>query len=238
MTAEQDIDYDALAQEAMRGVVRAVLTRVQKSGLPGNHHFYIAFDTRHPGVVLSKRLKAKYAEEMTIVLQHRFWELIVTDPRFEVKLTFDGIPERLVIPFAAIKVFFDPSVPYGLQFDEAGATRNGSGSVVGLNEDSGIGGQISGVPGMSRASQRPPAGDRKRPMRRTRSEKDDDGASLGEELAENTSGRRIEPLQLPQGALVPVPTETESDTDIAASTEQEDQGQDNVISLDRFRKKP
>ncbi|HWV81914.1 MAG TPA: ClpXP protease specificity-enhancing factor SspB [Hyphomicrobiaceae bacterium] len=239
MTAEQDIDYDALAQEAMRGVVRAVLTRVQKSGLPGNHHFYIAFDTRHPGVVLSKRLKAKYAEEMTIVLQHRFWELIVTDARFEVKLTFDGIPERLVIPFAAIKVFFDPSVPYGLQFDEAGAARSGSGSVVGLNEDTGIGGQISGIPGIARASQRPSVGDRKRPVRRTRSEKDDDGASLGEEIAESPTGHRIEPTQRPQAALIPVPTGTEGEMDITTSTEQQDQGgQDNVISLDRFRKKP
>ena len=71
--------------------------------------------------MLSKRLKEKYPEEMTVVLQHRFWDLIVTDERFEVKLTFDGIPERLVIPFAAIKVFFDPSVPYGLQFEEADA---------------------------------------------------------------------------------------------------------------------
>lgn len=238
MTAEQDIDYDALAQEAMRGVVRAVLSRIQKSGLPGNHHFYIAFDTRHPGVVLSKRLKAKYAEEMTIVLQHRFWELIVTDARFEVKLTFDGIPERLVIPFAAIKVFFDPSVPYGLQFDEAGATRNGSGSVVGLNEDASIGGQISGVPGMARTSNRPMAGDRKRPVRRTRSDKDDDSGALGEEIAESTPGRRIEPAQRPQAALVPVATGTEGETDIAASGEQQDQGQDNVVSLDRFRKKP
>jgi hypothetical protein len=238
MTAEQDIDYDALAQEAMRGVVRAVLTRVQKSGLPGNHHFYIAFDTRHPGVVLSKRLKAKYAEEMTIVLQHRFWELIVTDVRFEVKLTFDGIPERLVIPFAAVKVFFDPSVPYGLQFDEAGATRNGSGSVVGLNEDTGISGQISGVPGLARSSNRPTAGDRKRPLRRTRTDKDDDSSVLGEDLGEGTPGRRIEPAQRPQAALVPVATGTEGETDIATTGEQQDQSQDNVVSLDRFRKKP
>lgn len=240
MTAEQDIDYDALAQEAMRGVVRAVLTRVQKSGLPGNHHFYIAFDTRHSGVVLSKRLKAKYAEEMTIVLQHRFWELIVSDVRFEVKLTFDGIPERLVIPFAAIKVFFDPSVPYGLQFDEAGAARSGSGSVVGLNEDTGIGGQISGVPGLARASNRPVAGagDRKRPVRRSRSEKDDDAASLGEEIAEN-AGRRLDPGQRPQAALVPMPAAAEDQADITSSPEQQDEGgQDNVISLDRFRKKP
>ena len=118
MTAEREIDYEALAQSAMRGIVRTVLTRVAKSGLPGEHHFYIAFKTGAPGVVLSKRLKERYPEEMTVVLQHRFWDLLVNDVRFEVKLTFDSIPERLVVPFAAIKVFFDPSVPYGLQFDE------------------------------------------------------------------------------------------------------------------------
>ena len=118
MTAERDIDYETLAQNAMRGVVRTVLTRVAKSGLPGEHHFYIAFKTDAPGVSLSKRLKQKYPEEMTVVLQHRFWDLIVSEDRFEVKLTFDGIAERLQVPFAAIKVFFDPSVPYGLQFEE------------------------------------------------------------------------------------------------------------------------
>ena len=94
----------------MRGVIRTVLARIAKSGLPGDHHFYISFDTQSPGVLLSKRLKDKYPEEMTIVLQHRFWDLIVNEDRFEVKLTFDGIPERLVVPFAALKVFFDPSV--------------------------------------------------------------------------------------------------------------------------------
>jgi len=111
------IDYESLAQDAMRGVVRSVLARTAKNGLPGDHHFYISFDTQAPGVGLSKRLKEKYPEEMTIVLQHRFWDLSVSEDRFEVKLTFDGIPERLVIPFAALKVFFDPSVRYGLQFE-------------------------------------------------------------------------------------------------------------------------
>src|SRR6188474_374315 len=118
MAAEPTIDYEALAQDAMRGVVRTVLTQAAKQGLPGDHHFYVSFDTGASGVVLSKRLKEKYPSEMTIVLQHRFWDLIVSDERFEVKLTFDGIPERLVVPFAAIKVFIDPSVRYGLQFDE------------------------------------------------------------------------------------------------------------------------
>jgi hypothetical protein len=118
MAAEPTIDYEALAQDAMRGVVRTVLTQAAKQGLPGDHHFYVSFDTGASGVVLSKRLKDKYPSEMTIVLQHRFWDLSVSDDGFEVKLTFDGIPERLVVPFAAIRVFFDPSVRYGLQFED------------------------------------------------------------------------------------------------------------------------
>lgn len=119
MTAGRYIDYEALAQEAMRGIIRAVLSQIAKSGLFGDHHFFIAFNTQAPGVALSKRLREKYPAEMTIVLQHRFWDLEVGDDRFEVKLTFDGIPERLSIPFKAVKVFYDPSVPYGLQFEEA-----------------------------------------------------------------------------------------------------------------------
>ncbi len=118
MTSESMIDYEALAQDAMRSVVRAVLTRTAATGLPGDHHFYISFDTQAAGASISKRLKEKYASEMTIVLQHRFWDLQVYEDRFEVKLTFDGIPERLVVPFSAIKVFFDPSVRYGLQFED------------------------------------------------------------------------------------------------------------------------
>lgn len=120
--ADKVIDYDSLAQEALRGVVRAVLEKVLREGIQGDHHFYIAFDTRANGVVLSKRLREQYPEEMTVVLQHRFWDLKVEADRFEVKLTFDSIPELLGIPYAAIKVFFDPSVPYGLQFEASGAT--------------------------------------------------------------------------------------------------------------------
>jgi hypothetical protein len=129
------IDYEKLQQEAMRGVVRAVLQRVGKTGLPGEHHFYISFLTLAPGVILSKRLKEKYPTEMTIVLQHRFWDLIVSNDRFEVKLTFDGIPERLVVPFAAIKVFIDPSVRYGLQFDEEASDRQLAAASHTLNAD-------------------------------------------------------------------------------------------------------
>ncbi|MEL6373905.1 MAG: ClpXP protease specificity-enhancing factor SspB [Pseudomonadota bacterium] len=131
------IDYDRLAQDAMRGVVHAVLKRVVKDGLPGAHHFYVAFNTTFPGVNISRRLLAKFPDEMTIVLQHRFWDLLVSDDRFEVKLTFDGIPERLVVPFAAVKVFFDPSVPYGLQFEESELTQTGEGE--GFQFDAGAG---------------------------------------------------------------------------------------------------
>jgi len=117
MTGKRHIDYEALTQDALRDVVRAVLQRVATSGLPGEHYFYISFATRAPGVAISKRLKEKYPAEMTIVLQHQFWQLLVNDERFEVTLSFDNVPERLMVPLSAVRVFFDPSVPYGLQFE-------------------------------------------------------------------------------------------------------------------------
>jgi uncharacterized protein len=116
------IRYDILAQEALRGVVRQVLADSAKNGLPGDHHFYISFKTRAEGVRLSPRMLAQYPEEMTVVLQHQFWDLAVTETGFEVGLAFGGIPERLVVPFAAVKGFFDPSVQFGLQFEEIAET--------------------------------------------------------------------------------------------------------------------
>jgi uncharacterized protein len=112
------IRYDLLTQQALRGVVRSVLTDTAKKGLPGDHHFYISFDTRADGVRLSDRLRAQYPDEMTIILQHQFWDLKVGDEGFEVGLSFGGIPERLSVPFDAINGFFDPSVQFGLQFEE------------------------------------------------------------------------------------------------------------------------
>jgi uncharacterized protein len=109
--------YDQLAQHALRGVVREALRRVEKSGLPGEHHFYIAFNTQYPGVDIGARMSQRYPREMTIVLQHQYENLIVRDDRFEVQLSFDNIPERLVIPFNAVKGFLDPSVQFGLQFE-------------------------------------------------------------------------------------------------------------------------
>jgi len=111
--------YDLLTQQALRGVVRNVLTDVaKKKVLPGDHHFYISFDTQAEGVRMSDRLRMQYPEQMTIILQHQFWDLAVSERGFEVGLSFGGIPEKLGIPFEAINGFFDPSVQFGLQFEE------------------------------------------------------------------------------------------------------------------------
>jgi hypothetical protein len=115
--AEDLIRYDILAQDALRGVVRKVLSEVSRTGLPGEHHFYINFLTRAPGVRVSSRLLSQYPDEMTIVLQHQFWDLQVTEHAFEVGLSFNGVPERLLVPFSALKGFLDPSVRFALQFE-------------------------------------------------------------------------------------------------------------------------
>lgn len=115
------IDYQALVQEALRGVVRAALRLVEKEGrLPGAHHFYIAFHTRHPGVKVSEAILQRYPQEMTIVLQHQFWDLHVGEEDFQVTLSFNNVSEKLSVPFAAVKNFFDPSTRFGLQFTVAG----------------------------------------------------------------------------------------------------------------------
>ena len=120
--ATDHIRYDVLARDALRGVLRRVLTDAAAHGLPGEHHFFITFLSKADGVKLSPRLLAQYPDEMTIILQHQFWDLAVTEDRFEVGLSFGGVPERLVVPFHAIKSFFDPSVQFGLQFEPSDAT--------------------------------------------------------------------------------------------------------------------
>ncbi len=109
--------YDALVDDALRSVVRRVLTQVAEQGLPGSHHFYISFRSQDPGVELPEYLRAKYPEEMTIVLQHQYWDLIIDDTWFEVTVSFNKQQERIKVPFAALSAFVDPSVRFGLQFD-------------------------------------------------------------------------------------------------------------------------
>src|SRR5712671_3554832 len=123
MMTTDHIRYDVLARDALRGVLRRVLTDAAEHGLPGEHHFFITFVSTADGVKLSPRLLAQYPEEMTIILQHQFWDLIVTEDRFEVGLSFGGIPEKLVVPFSAIKSFLDPSVQFALHFETSEATE-------------------------------------------------------------------------------------------------------------------
>jgi hypothetical protein len=123
--AVDHIRYDILAQEALRGVVRTVLTDAAKNGLPGEHHFKITFATTAPGVRLSERMRKQYPEEMTIILQHQFWDLDVGDDEFEVGLSFGGVAERLVVPFEAVTAFFDPAVQFGFQFETLDAEGSG-----------------------------------------------------------------------------------------------------------------
>src|SRR4030088_2810602 len=124
--ATDHIRYDVLARDALRGVLRRVLTDAAEHGLPGEHHFFITFVSTAEDVKLSPRLLAQYPEEMTIILQHQFWDLVVSDDRFEVGLSFGGIPERLVVPFNSIKSFFDPSVQFGFQFEPAAPRVRGA----------------------------------------------------------------------------------------------------------------
>ena len=190
-----------------------------KSGLPGEHHFFIAFNTRADGVTISKRLLEKYPQEMTIVLQHRFWDLLVQEDRFEVKLSFDAIPERLVVPYTAIKVFFDPSVPYGLQFEESEGDK-------------------PAFEGDTRGSRTPPrATDKKRSPKRGKTDKTEDG-DAGEQVpaiatpaipaaAARRGGRASTDVIEAKAPANPItkPVAVPDNTDAK------------IISLDQFRKK-
>ncbi len=235
MTADATIDYDSLQLEALRGLVRSVLVRVAKSGLPGEHHLYISFDVRAPGVILSKRLREKYPSEMTIVLQHRFWDLAVSDERFEVKLTFDGIPERLVVPFNAIKVFLDPSVRYVLHFEEP-IVADGDGLDGDVDDPRTI-----GKPKKPRAARA-----------RTRSERDAGGrdpattATLSSvptqppsTLTKPAPVQSLPKAKPPAPALAPAPADGVEMTDDAKPgvSEKPNGGSAQVVSLDAFRKK-
>lgn len=217
------IDYEALAQEAMRGLVRTVLTQTAKSGLAGDHHFYISFDTTAPGASLSKRLKEKYPREMTIVLQHRFWDLFVSEDRFEVKLTFDGIPERLVVPFAAIKVFFDPSVRYGLQFEDPHLAPDGAAQASSVLDHMPPG---TRAPRKGTRTTRRPRGEaadaspQAAPSAATPMPASASGPSTAPSRAANTQSQGDDTAEAEEGAEKP-----------AASAGAE------IVSLDKFRKK-
>jgi hypothetical protein len=115
--ADNWLRYDRMVEQALRSVVRKALAEAAQRGLPGDHHFYITFHTDRPGVGMADWLRQQYPQEMTIVLQHQFWDLKIDEERFAVTLSFGGRHERLTVPFSAVTAFADPSVKFGLQFE-------------------------------------------------------------------------------------------------------------------------
>ncbi|MFY0309397.1 SspB family protein [Leisingera sp. D0M16] len=131
----REIDYGNLMHSAMRGLIRTVLQDIAENGLPGNHHFFITFDTAHPDVELADWLSDRYPGEMTVVMQHWFDNLTVDDEGFAVTLNFGDSPEPLYIPYDAIRTFVDPSVEFGLRFESADEEAEGYAAVPDAEEE-------------------------------------------------------------------------------------------------------
>jgi len=145
----QSIAYGQLMHRAMRGLIQTVLTDVSRHGLPGDHHFFVTFDTRHPGVAVADWLRDRYPREMTIVIQHWFDALGVDDDGFSITLNFGDSPEPLRIPFDAILTFVDPSVEFGLRFESTDAPDGSADGPPPPGDDEPDGGADDAVPAPS-----------------------------------------------------------------------------------------
>jgi hypothetical protein len=210
------IRYDLLVQDALKGVVRRVLTNAIRDGIPGEHHFYLSFRTRDKGVRISQALREKYPDEMTIVLQHQFWDLSVNEHVIEVGLSFSNVPEKLVIPFDAVSGFFDPSVQFGLKFEQSknGAPTGAAKALPSAAKEEA--GKPSVLPQTRGVSSEPPKSARK----------------ATEKAAKPSEGKPSDAKSSDAKS---------SDGKLKLATEpKEDKSKDEpkVISLDAFRKKP
>lgn len=219
------IRYDLVVQKALRNAVRDILIDAGRNGLPGDHHFYISYKTGAPGVVLSDRMRKKYPEEITIVLQHQFWDLVVTDKQFEVGLSFGNIPERLVVPFDAITGFIDPSVQFALKFEP--------------EEDAGESAPQEPAAGGNAPVVFAPAGQEGKGA-----EAVPDGIAPAPATGAGKTGKQVPDAQRPAagkaGKAETRESEGEStkqDGDEAASGNGDDSAAGNVVSIDAFRKK-
>ena len=183
--SDDPLRYDLMVEEALRSVVKSALTQAADRGLPGEHHFYITFKTEHPGVAIPDRLRERYPDEMTIVLQHQFWDLDVAPEGFSVSLSFDGKTDTLSIPFDAVVAFADPSVKFGLQFGQDG--------------------ELEGV--------------------------DDSGMHPDEEQGAEDSAAA-------QSLPAPAAGQEDSRAQDGETEDHPEDGDDKVVALDRFRKKP
>jgi uncharacterized protein len=226
--SDTQIDYERLVsdamRDAMRSVLRNVLTEVAKTGLPGDHHFYISFNTNAPGASLSKRLKEKYPDEMTIVLQHRFWDLFVHADRFEVKLQFNSIPEKLVVPFEAIRVFVDPSVRFGHQFDDHDAAdAEADGDAVSPAFRGAARGSARSGAGVNRTTEKRRAA---QPRKRT------------QDVEQTTEADDKSVVPFSEANAAPADVQSNKDTTAPApAAEPVVDASSKVVSLDKFRKK-
>ena len=210
------IRYDLLVQDALRSVVKNVIADAGKNGLPGEHHFYVSFKTGAPGVRISNRIREQYPEEMTIVLQHQFWDLSISEHTFEVGLSFGGVPERLLVQFDAIVGFFDPSVQFGLKFevqDDAAIAEN----------DDNKGPKLAAVPTVSNSvSPMVPPKAAGGVLKQT-----DEGQNNQKETAKPASKKPVSAITAkPRSKKAEAEAETPADQPTAA-----------IVSLDAFRKK-
>lgn len=199
--AKDIIRYDLLVQDAMRGVMRRVLTEVAESGyLPGDHHFTISFHTDAPGVTISRRLAEQWPRELTIILQHQYSNLEVDDDGFGVTLSFRSVPERLYVPFSAVTGFFDPAVEFGLRFESAEETAE---------EPE----EVEPLAGPTLVTQRP-------------------------EPEKETTPAKLEFPKADPGKTEPSKTHSAEKRQKLNSVETKPEGDDKIVSIDAFRKKP
>jgi hypothetical protein len=217
---DDTIRYDLLVQDALRGMVRDLLADAAKKGLPGEHHFFITFDTAAEGVRLSERLRAQYPEEMTVVLQYQFRELKVTDAAFEVVLSFGGVPERLHIPFDAIKGFADPSVQFALQFE-----------ALTLPSDYDDADEADTQPTQPKA--KPPVSDKHQDRSQERSQERSQDRSQDQSRENKPAGG----TSVPATRAPDQPAASPAQPDAPAQQAADDKPGAEVVRLDRFRKK-
>lgn len=210
--------YDLRLQEALRGAVRTIMIDVAKTGFPGDHHFYVSFKTGARGVQLSDRLRKQYPDEMTIVLQHQFWDLVVGDKEFSVGLSFKQIPEKLVIPFNAITSFVDPSVHFALKFEvETGQAAPGPSPVQAVRPPA--------PQPLVVADRNEPLTDKQRQPRRLTPKAGASGEAPKDAAKDALAGAHKPDAEQ---ALPPA----------ADEKQQPDEEKSKVVSIDAFRKKP
>jgi uncharacterized protein len=231
------IRYDLLVQDALRSVVKNVLTDACKNGLPGEHHFYVSFKTKAPGVRISNRLREQYPEEMTIVLQHQFWDLGITEHTVEVGLSFGGVPERLLVPFDAIVGFFDPSVQFGLKFEVQEA------DAVAENDDT-KGAKLSSVSSVSPMVPPKAAGGLLKPQDQGQNNQKPGRKGSVKEVAADTAIEKAAVKDLTslkdatkKGASGVTSRTRDKKLPVAEKEEPDNQPTAAIVSLDAFRKK-